>query len=165
VLTAVAVAVCAFGIASFGAAATGGGFSAPVSLLAAGYDPGEPLSAGKLEPASRREAARSSSAPGPRAAAKHKRAEVKLKYYIGADFLTVAPGIAQLFEIRCPKSGEQPLTGGSFEPAGGLVVVNSSRTNPSPDFPTSPRAWYEAVINVTATPLQWKPFATCVRNR
>jgi hypothetical protein len=86
---------------------------------------------------------------------------LKLAYYIGVDFQEVAPGEAQLFEIRCPTKGEQPITGGTFAPVAGLISVSSSRVNPSTEFPTRPRAWYEAVVNVMSTPLRWKPFVTC----
>jgi hypothetical protein len=86
---------------------------------------------------------------------------LELAYYIGVDFQDVEPGGAQLFEIRCPTKGEQPLAGGTFAPVAGLVLVSSSRVNPSPTFPTRPRAWYAAVVNIMSTPLRWKPFVTC----
>jgi len=93
--------------------------------------------------------------------AKEQEPGLDLSYYVGVDFQEVGPGGAQLFEIRCPTKGEQPLAGGSFAPVAGLVSVSSSRMNPSPDFPTRPRAWYEAVVNIMSTPLRWKPFVTC----
>jgi hypothetical protein len=86
---------------------------------------------------------------------------LELSYYIGVDFEEVEPGGAQLFEIRCPTRGEQPLAGGTFAPTAGLVTVSSSRVNPSTEFPTRPRAWYDAVVNIMSTPLRWKPFVTC----
>jgi hypothetical protein len=96
---------------------------------------------------------------------KAKRGRIKLSYYIGAEFQTIAPGIAQLFEIGCPVKRERPLAGGSFAPLPGLVVVNSSRDNPQPGSATAERAWYEAVLNITAAPLLWKPFVTCSQSR
>jgi hypothetical protein len=96
-----------------------------------------------------------------RRAANKQGSALELSYYIGVDYQEVEPGGAQLFEIRCPTKGEQPLGGGTFAPVAGLVTVNSSRVNPSTDFPTRTRAWYEAVVNVMSTPLRWKPFVTC----
>jgi hypothetical protein len=93
--------------------------------------------------------------------AKEENPALDLSYYVGVDYQEVEPGGAQLFEIRCPTRGEQPLGGGTFAPVAGLVSVSSSRMNPSPDFPTRPRAWYEAVVNIMSTPLRWKPFVTC----
>jgi hypothetical protein len=86
---------------------------------------------------------------------------LRLSYYVGVDFQEVPPGGAQLFEIRCPTKGEQPLAGGIFAPVPGVVTVSSSRINPDPDFPTRPRAWYQAVVNIMGTTLRWKPFVTC----
>ena len=86
-------------------------------------------------------------------------------HYIAAQSQTVAPGVAQLFEIGCPHGSEQPVTGGSFASLPGLVVVNSSRANPQPGLPTAKRAWYEAVVNITAGALQWKPFMTCEKRQ
>jgi hypothetical protein len=86
---------------------------------------------------------------------------LELSYYVGVDFQEVEPGGAQLFEIRCPTKGEQPMSGGTFAPVAGLVTASSSRVNPSTEFPTRPRAWYEAVVNIMSTPLRWKPFVTC----
>ena len=86
---------------------------------------------------------------------------LELSYYVGVDFQEVEPGGAQLFEIRCPDRGEQTIAGGTFSPVGGLIAVSSSRVNPSTEFPTRPRAWYEAVVNIMSTPLRWKPFVTC----
>ena len=94
-------------------------------------------------------------------AASRRRPGLELAYYIGVDFQVVEPGGAQLFEIRCPTRGEQPVVGGTFAPVAGLITVSSSRVNPSSELPTRPRAWYEAVVNVMSTPLQWKPFVTC----
>jgi hypothetical protein len=160
---AAALAVCAVVPATVASRATGGGASPWAAELATSYGPGGAIGAGPLEPAPRGDVARLASARGTGASARRKPARLKLKYYIGVDFQTVAPGDAQLFEIRCPNERERPLTGGTFAPAGGLVIVNSSRTNPSPGLPSSERAWYEAVLNITETPLQWKPFVTCVR--
>jgi hypothetical protein len=125
------------------AAATTGGYE---RVMLAGDD---------LEPAS---AERVSGSPR---GAKVEDPGVELSYYIGVDYQEVEPGGAQLFEIRCPTKGEQPIGGGTFAPVAGLVSVSSSRVNPSPDFPTRPRAWYEAVVNIMSTPLRWKPFVTC----
>lgn len=125
------------------AAATAGGYE---RITLAGDDL-EPAGAPRLSGASR-------------AANEHDSA-LDLSYYIGVDYQEVEPGGAQLFEIRCPTKGEQPLAGGTFAPVAGLVSVSSSRVNPSPDFPTRPRAWYEAVVNIMSTPLRWKPFVTC----
>jgi hypothetical protein len=86
---------------------------------------------------------------------------LRLSYYVGVDFQEVPPGGAQLFEIRCPTKGEQPLAGGTFAPVPGVVTVSSSRVNPDPEFPTRPRAWYQAVVNIMGTTLRWKPFVTC----
>jgi hypothetical protein len=99
-----------------------------------------------------------------REAAAKKTTTLKVKYYIGTTFQTVAPGQAQLFEVRCPRKNEQPLTGGLFAPTSGLVISNSSRTSPEPTFPTHERAWYEAAYNRTAAELAWKPFLTCARS-
>ena len=96
------------------------------------------------------------------ARAKHpKRASLKLSYYVGVDFQEVEPGGAQLFEIRCPEKGEQPLAGGTFAPVPGVAVVSSSRLNPQPGSVTRPRAWYLGVVNIMSTSLRWKPFVTC----
>jgi hypothetical protein len=86
---------------------------------------------------------------------------LRLSYYVGVDFQEVEPGGAQLFEIRCPVKGEQPIAGGTFAPVAGLISVSSSRVNPSNSFPTRPRAWDQAVVNIMSTPLRWKPFVTC----
>jgi hypothetical protein len=88
---------------------------------------------------------------------------LKLKYYIGTEFQAVAPDAAQLFEVRCPLPGQEPITGGVFAPAAGLVISNSSRSSPDPTFPTHSRAWYEGVANLTGAEAQWKPFVTCVQ--
>jgi hypothetical protein len=88
---------------------------------------------------------------------------LKLKYYVGTDFQAVAPDAAQLFEVRCPLPGQEALTGGVFALAGGPVISNSSRSSPDPTFPTSSRAWYEGVTNLTGAELQWKPFVTCLQ--
>jgi hypothetical protein len=88
---------------------------------------------------------------------------LRLKYYIGTEFRTVAPGGAQLLEVRCPLAGQQSMGGGVSSPTPGLVISNSSRTSPEPTFPTHSRAWYEAVTNLTGTDLQWKPFLICVQ--
>jgi hypothetical protein len=162
---AAALVVSALVLATPASPATGRGSTPLANGLATRYDSEGLIDAGSLEPAARREIARIDSPPPPRAGAagRHRRPPVQLKYYIGVDFQTVAPGGAQLFEIRCPHERERSLTGGTFAPAGGLVVVNSSSTNPSPDLPTSERAWYEAVLNLTSAPQQWKAFVTCAR--
>lgn len=123
---------------------------------AAGYER-EVVRAGELE------RVRTGDLPGAGRAARagDEQQRLRLSYYIGVDFEEVEPGGAQLFEIRCPTRGEQPLAGGTFAPTGGLVTVSSSRINPSTEFPTRPRAWYEAVVNIMSTPLRWKPFVTC----
>ena len=100
-------------------------------------------------------------AAGARRASDDRPEGLELSYYVGVDFQEVEPGGAQLFEIRCPDRGEQPIAGGTFSPVGGLIAVSSSRVNPSTEFPTRPRAWYEAVVNIMSTPLRWKPFVTC----
>jgi hypothetical protein len=162
---AAALAVGALVLAIPASRATGGGLSPGAGRLATSYDTGGAIGAGSLEPAPRGKVAPlAPSPPGAGTSGRRERTRVKLRYYIGVDFQTVAPGNAQLFEIRCPHERERPLTGGTFAPAGGLAVVNSSRTNPSPDLPTNERAWYEAVLNITSAPLQWKPFVTCVRS-
>jgi hypothetical protein len=115
------------------------------------------LAGDDLEPTGARIAGSAKGAKG----AKEQKPDLDLSYYVGVDFQEVEPGGAQLFEIRCPTRGEQPLAGGTFAPVAGLVSVSSSRMNPSPDFPTRPRAWYEAVVNIMSTPLRWKPFVTC----
>ncbi len=125
------------------AAATAGGYE---RVTLAGDD---------LEPASAQRVS------GSARAGKDEEPGLDLSYYVGVDYQEVEPGGAQLFEIRCPTKGEQPLAGGTFAPVAGLVSVSSSRVNPSPDFPTRPRAWYEAVVNIMSTPLRWKPFVTC----
>jgi len=162
---AAALVLSALVLATLAGRATGGGSGPWAGELATSYEPGGAIGTGPLEPASRGEIALLGSAGsrGAGASAQRERIRVKLKYYIGVDFQAVAPGDAQLFEIRCPRERERPLTGGTFAPAGGLVVVNSSPTNPSPGLPTNTRAWYEGVLNITAAPLQWKPFVTCVR--
>jgi hypothetical protein len=89
------------------------------------------------------------------------RTRLRLSYYVGVDFQEVEPGGAQLFEIRCPEEGEQPLAGGTFAPVPGVVTVSSSRVNPQPGSATRPRAWYEGVVNIMSTTLRWRPFVTC----
>ena len=153
-----ALAALSIGLLTFSPPAPGGGSSPPAARIAAGYQPGGTISGSELRPATRSESALSGAgSPG--------KSRLVLTYYVSLDLQTVAPGGAQLFEIHCPKEGEQPLTGGVLAAVPGLIMVNSSRTSPSADFPTNPRAWYEAVMNVTAEPLQWKPFVTCGRRR
>jgi hypothetical protein len=135
------------------------GSSAAAGVIAGSYEIGS-ISRGELVPAA-------STVFGPGASARRadpKLRRVRLRYYIGAEPQAVAPGVAQLFEIGCPHRAERPVTGGSFASLPGLVVVNSSRTNPQPGLPTAKRAWYEAVVNITAETLQWKPFVTCARS-
>jgi hypothetical protein len=124
------------------------------SVTAAGYDP-VVLGPDDLE------RVRAGSLGGAGRAGNEKDASLELSYYVGVDFQHVPPGGAQLFEIRCPTRGEQPIAGGAQAPVAGLVSVSSSRVNPSSEFPTRPRAWYEAVVNIMSTPLRWKPFVSC----
>jgi hypothetical protein len=88
----------------------------------------------------------------------------KVFYFITVNFETVGPvgsgTDAQLFEIRCPKKKQQPVTGGIFAPQPGLAVTNSSRSNPIGT--TLAGAWYQGVFNTTSIAIQWKPFLTCV---
>jgi hypothetical protein len=88
----------------------------------------------------------------------------KIFYFITVNFETVGPlgsgTDAQLFEIRCPKKKQQPVTGGVFAPQPGLSVTNSSRSNPI--GPTLAGAWYQGVFNATSIAIQWKPFLTCL---
>ena len=87
----------------------------------------------------------------------------KLSYFVTVDPVVVAPAgqpeSASLFAIRCP-ARQQPVTGGVLAPQPGLSVTNSSRTNPVGK--TVARAWYEGVVNFTSSPLEWKPFLTCL---
>lgn len=162
-LFAAALGACALSLAAFAASGSGEGAAATAELIAGDYQRPVRIAGADLEPAPGREVAVASSASGAGSGAGDQPAKRRLKinYYIGVEFQTVAPGVAQLFEIRCPTRGEQPLTGGMSAPVPGLVAVNSSRTNPQPGFPSRPRAWYQAVINLQATALEWKPFVTC----
>lgn len=161
----IALGACGLGLAALAAAGSGDGAGPTSDRIAAGYAVHR-IAGAELEPASGPQVA-VLRAPAPSTASangkpkKKRRAGLRLKYYIGVDFQAVPPGGAQLFEIRCPTRGEQPLTGGMFAPLPGLVAVNSSQTNPQPGFPSRPRAWYQAVVNLQATALQWKPFVTC----
>lgn len=87
----------------------------------------------------------------------------KLSYFTTVNTETVVPGGDQLYEIRCPAK-RQPLTGGVFGTSAGLAVTNSSRISPDADRPTLSGAWYEGVVNLTATALTWKPLLVCVRS-
>jgi hypothetical protein len=101
-------------------------------------------------------------APMPLRGASASRKSAKLFYYLSEATLSVAPGTADLREIRCPPR-QQPAGGGVFAPAPGLAITNSSRTNPIPEGPTTPGAWYEQVTNLTAdVPLTWRVHLTCV---
>jgi hypothetical protein len=101
--------------------------------------------------------------PGGRPRALVSRRSVKLSYFTTVNFETVVPGGDQLYELRCP-ARRQPLTGGVLSTTPGLAISNSSRTSPDPDRPTVSGAWYEGVVNLTATSLQWKPLVVCVRS-
>ena len=125
----------------------------PVAAATAGEYQRTVLRGADLEPAG--------GAPGAARADRDEAGNLDLSYYIGVDFQEVKPGEAQLFEIRCPTKGEQPVAGGTFAPVAGLITVSSSRVNPLPASPTRSRAWYEAVVNIMSTPLRWKPFVTC----
>ena len=126
----------------------------PLAQAAAGGYERVTIAGDDLEPAGAR-------ALGGGSRAANEEEALGLSYYVGVDFQEVEPGGAQLFEIRCPTKGEQPIAGGTFAPVAGLLTVSSSRVNPSTAFPTRPRAWYEAVVNIMSTPLRWKPFVTC----
>jgi len=135
-----------------------GGGSAPLADgLDRDYQRTLRFSGDELEPAGARQRALMGET------ARARKQAAKLKYYIGTEFQIVASGDAQLFEVRCPAAGDQPLTGGVFATTSGLVISNSSRTSPVPAFPTHSRAWYEAVYNPTGAQLAWKPFLTCMR--
>jgi hypothetical protein len=129
----------------------------PASATAGSYEH-VVVGARALRPMTRREAAPARAGLGRK---KDDPGRFGLSYYIGVDFQEVEAGGAQLFEIRCPTKGEQPIAGGTFAPVAGLVSVTSSRVNPSTSFPTRPRAWYQGVVNIMNTPLRWKPFVTC----
>jgi len=156
------LAAAGAGLATFTAAGVGAGAVPPADLIAARYStvliPGSEL---ERAPSHDVAGVRAGPEAGPAKGKPDSGGRLELSYYIGVDFQTVPPGGAQLFEIRCPTRGEQPLTGGPFAPVTGLVAVNSSQTNPQLGFPSRPRAWYQAVVNITSAPLTWKPFVSC----
>jgi hypothetical protein len=101
-------------------------------------------------------------APLRRAGANASRKSAKLFYYLSVETFSVAPGTADLREIRCPVK-QQPAGGGVHAPAPGLAITNSSRTNPIPGGPTLSGAWYEQVTNFTqSATLTWRVHLTCV---
>lgn len=158
---------CALGLAAFTAAGSGDGAGGPASAYAEAYPAPQTIAGAELQRTLRQRLEMLGKAAPSLGGANRKpggrRARLQIKYYVGVEFQPVPPGGAQLFEIRCPDQGEQPLTGGMLAHTPGLVEVNSSRTNPIADFPTRPRAWYEAVFNITGATLEWKPFLTCGR--
>lgn len=90
------------------------------------------------------------------------RRATKVSYHTTVNFEAVVPGGDELYEIRCP-SKRQAVTGGALSATPGLAIANSSRLSPDPDRPTLSGAWYEGVVNLTATTLQWKPLVVCLR--
>ena len=141
-------------------ASPGAGGSAPATMITGGYESGS-IPRGELV---RAPLGRSPQLGAASSRAVADRGRIRLRYYIGSEPQSVASGVAQLFEIGCPHRLERPVTGGTFAAVPGLVIVNSSRTNPEPGLATAKRAWYEAVVNITSEPLQWKPFVTCAKS-
>ena len=153
-LLAVAAAAAALaGTLTAAATGTGGGSVPAASSIVASRDV-TVLRRAELERIGPRRAA-----AGAVASAK----SAKLSYYTTVNFETVVPGGDELYEIRCP-ARRQPLTGGVLSATPGLAISNSSRVSPDPDRPTLSGAWYEGVVNLTATTLQWKPSLVCVRS-
>jgi hypothetical protein len=148
-------AIAAASALTFAATGAGGGSAPPASSFDASF--------GAVETLRGEELAR---VPGSRArvaVAAASRKSAKLSYFTTVNFETVVAGGDQLYEIRCPKK-RQPLTGGVFSATPGLAIVNSTRISPDPDRPTLSGAWYEGVVNLTGTALQWKPLLVCVRS-
>jgi hypothetical protein len=148
------------GVAGLGVGATagaGGGANPPADALEPDYGRVERFPADALREVGPHRL------PVSGASASRAGRSLALKYYVGTEFRPVAPGGAQLLEVRCPISRQQAMAGGVFSPTPGLVISNSSRTSPEPTFPTHSRAWYEAVTNLTGAELSWKPFLICVQ--
>lgn len=146
---------CAAAGLIWAASGLGAGSAPSATSISASYDGVRAVDGDELVRVSGERARRAGAEAGAKSA--------KLSYFTTVNTETVVPGGDQLYEIRCPAK-RQPLTGGVLSTSGGLAITNSSRISPDADRPTLSGAWYEGVVNLTATALTWKPFLVCVRS-